>query len=248
MKNRIKQMALLIGIALTVSAQAQTRMPKPVTDNLPGLPDQTVEWWTEYRKAQAEQKALDEQTKAANGESNFYTGKPYDADLGGYVFKYRNYSPTMQRWTTADPSGFPDGANNYCYLVVPISGLDPLGLEEVTILLLVFLDGYSKITYSTTWFQTADCDVFKSNGRPDFIVTAQSLNLVVHPHIFENADIFIQYGNRIELYESPVPNDKTLMRMELESSDLQFDEISNNNPLIGEFDVFLSYTIKTIWE
>ena len=34
----------------------------------------------------------------------FYTGKPYDEDLGGYVFNYRTYSPGMNRWMTSDPS------------------------------------------------------------------------------------------------------------------------------------------------
>jgi len=45
--------------------------------------------------------------------AHFYTGKPYDADLGGYVFNCRTYSPGTSRWLTPDPSGFPDGANNW---------------------------------------------------------------------------------------------------------------------------------------
>jgi RHS repeat-associated protein len=110
-------------------------MPKPVTDNLPGLPPQSDEYFAELRKAQAEQKARDAQAQTADGESNFYTGKPYDAELGGYVFKYRNYSPTMQRWTTADPSGFPDGANNYLYSYnSPIFILDNNGLTGKSVL------------------------------------------------------------------------------------------------------------------
>jgi maltose-binding protein MalE len=89
MKNLIKHIVMLIGIALTVSVKAQTRMPKPVMDNLPGLPGQTDEWWAEYRKAQAEENARKKQARTADVESNFYTGKPYDAEIGGYVFKYR---------------------------------------------------------------------------------------------------------------------------------------------------------------
>ncbi|MDR2462916.1 MAG: hypothetical protein LBD30_03950, partial [Verrucomicrobiales bacterium] len=62
----------------------------------------------------------------------FYTGKPYDAEIGGYVFKYRNYSPETQRWTTADPSGFPDGANNYGYVNAPTIQLDWQGLLQLS--------------------------------------------------------------------------------------------------------------------
>ena len=36
-----------------------------------------------------------------------FTGKPYDADLGAYVFPFRNYDPESARWLSADPSGFP---------------------------------------------------------------------------------------------------------------------------------------------
>ena len=58
----------------------------------------------------------------------FYTGKPYDEDLGGYVFTCRTYSPAMNRWTTPDPSGFPDGANPFLYAPVPTTEFDCLGL------------------------------------------------------------------------------------------------------------------------
>ena len=60
--------------------------------------------------------------------SYFYTGKPYDADLGAYVFNYRNYDPQIGRWTTPDPSGFPDGANNRIYGPIPTHAYDPNGL------------------------------------------------------------------------------------------------------------------------
>ncbi|MCK9589566.1 MAG: hypothetical protein M0Q93_09425 [Terrimicrobiaceae bacterium] len=59
----------------------------------------------------------------------FYTGKPYDSDMGAYTFKYRNYDPELNRWTTADPSGFPDGANNQLYAAIPTTDCDPQGLR-----------------------------------------------------------------------------------------------------------------------
>lgn len=68
---------------------------------------------------------------AAAQEAEFYTGKPYDSDLGTYVFACRNYDPELGRWTTADPSGFPDGANSYSYAAAPTSEFDPLGLWKI---------------------------------------------------------------------------------------------------------------------
>ena len=44
-----------------------------------------------------------------------------------YSFKYREYNPEMARWTTVDPSGFPDGANNRVYAATPTSEFDPNG-------------------------------------------------------------------------------------------------------------------------
>ena len=69
---------------------------------------------------------------AAQSASYFYTGKPYDADLGAFTFKYRNYDPELKRWTSADPSGFPDGANNTSYAPCPTWKLDPNGLISIT--------------------------------------------------------------------------------------------------------------------
>lgn len=71
---------------------------------------------------------------AAQPASYFYTGKPYDADLGAYTFNYRSYDPEAARWTSADPSGFPDGVNNHIYARnFATSHLDPTGFATVTI-------------------------------------------------------------------------------------------------------------------
>lgn len=70
----------------------------------------------------------------AQPASYFYTGKPYDADLGAYVFAYRGYDPEMNRWTTADPSGFPDGSNPLKYVSNnPLSLFDDTGLKGKSI-------------------------------------------------------------------------------------------------------------------
>ena len=73
----------------------------------------------------------------------FYTGKPYDSDLGSYVFNARNYNPEINRWISADPSGFPDGANASAYAPVPTYMFDRLGFRRET------YDQYFGRAYST---------------------------------------------------------------------------------------------------
>ncbi|MDD5200628.1 MAG: hypothetical protein PHC88_12605 [Terrimicrobiaceae bacterium] len=59
----------------------------------------------------------------------FYTGKIGDADSGGYLFKYRSFDSEINRWTSRDPNGFPDGANNYSYTGnIATSAVDPNGM------------------------------------------------------------------------------------------------------------------------
>jgi RHS repeat-associated protein len=70
---------------------------------------------------------------AIGEEPGRFTGKPYDADLGAFVFPFRNYRPEEGRWMSADPSGFPDGVNGRIYAPCPLSGLDPLGLQSVSV-------------------------------------------------------------------------------------------------------------------
>ena len=62
-------------------------------------------------------------------EDGRFTGKTFVKELGNYVFQNRLYSPETNRWNAADPSGYPDGCNNYKYVDGdPISRIDPLGL------------------------------------------------------------------------------------------------------------------------
>lgn len=71
----------------------------------------------------------------------FYTGKPYDADLDAHLFLYRNYSPEIARWTSADPSGFPDGANAVNYGPTPTFQYDYCGLHTQTYTTIMAVDG-----------------------------------------------------------------------------------------------------------
>ena len=58
-----------------------------------------------------------------------FTGKPYDNDLKAYVFLFRIYDPSIARWRSSDPSGYPDGINQHLYVFNPISQIDIYGLE-----------------------------------------------------------------------------------------------------------------------
>lgn len=63
----------------------------------------------------------------------FYTGKPYIELTDSYTFKYRSYNPELARWTSEDPSGFPDGANGNIYAPTPTHEFDFMGLSTQTI-------------------------------------------------------------------------------------------------------------------
>ncbi len=62
-----------------------------------------------------------------------YTGKPYSRALGAYVFNARAYDAATSRWTTPDPSGFPDGVNNRVYAATPTFQMDADGLIVIGI-------------------------------------------------------------------------------------------------------------------
>jgi hypothetical protein len=49
----------------------------------------------------------------------------------------------MMRWTTMDPSGFPDGANNYGYVTAPVLYIDPDGFA-----MMPAMTGYVRYLYN----------------------------------------------------------------------------------------------------
>ena len=119
MKLHLTSLAFLALI--TGNAGAALKAPLPEFKN----EKQLAEWRAE--------KASQPNTRSAAAEPAFYTGKPYLASSGSYVFKYRSYSPEMARWTSEDPSGFPDGANGNVYTPNPTSELDFEGLSKTVI-------------------------------------------------------------------------------------------------------------------
>ncbi len=63
----------------------------------------------------------------ARAAEPLFTGKPHVDGLG-YAFLFRNYRPSLGKWLTADPLGYPDGWNQLAYCGNDIVGsIDFLG-------------------------------------------------------------------------------------------------------------------------
>jgi RHS repeat-associated protein len=115
---KYKQIFTLVA-SLTSTAFAAFQAPLPEFKNEKQLAD-----W----RAEKASESASKNYKA--DESAFYTGKPYLASSGDYAFKYRSYSPELARWTSEDPSGFPDGANHLLYVNnMSINCIDRMGLD-----------------------------------------------------------------------------------------------------------------------
>ena len=118
MKSRMIQIVIALGLmAATVMTQASV-LPEFMNAR------QLAAWRAQHSAPSVTV------AQAPDEQPVFFTGKPYDAASGTYLFKYRSYSPTLARWTSADPSGFPDGANNHVYVNNAVATcLDRLGRD-----------------------------------------------------------------------------------------------------------------------
>ena len=137
--------------SLTSTAFAEFKAPLPEFKN----EKQLAEWRAE-KSAEATSQAY------AAEETAFYTGKPYLASSGGYAFKYRSYNPEVARWTSEDPSGFPDGANGNVYIGSAVTNsCDPDGLKRV-----LTIESFS-LTYTNLWTSTSQ-DSSREKAFNDF--------------------------------------------------------------------------------
>jgi RHS repeat-associated protein len=128
--------------SLTSTAFAAFQAPLPEFKN----EKQLAEWRAEKASETSSQGYVTE-------EAAFYTGKPYLPSSGDYAFKYRSYNPEMARWTSEDPSGFPDGANNRLY----ISGKATYALDADGLKIVSTADFYTLIVQGV-WQQTVGGD------------------------------------------------------------------------------------------
>lgn len=121
------KMTLALVALITSSAFAAIPAVLPEFKNEKKL----AEWRAEMAaKSNAVPPASEVRCSTLDIPSPFYTGKPYIGSTGSYAFKYRSYNPELARWTTEDPSGFLDGANNLRYVSVPTRSFDVAGLLD----------------------------------------------------------------------------------------------------------------------
>ena len=125
MAGRVSRSALL-ALAVSLAVVGQAKEQWHVYDVL-GNTVASVN--TDALVAEVEATAFGESRTPTAGAR--FTGKPYDADLGAHVFPFRNYRSEVGRWTSADPSGFVDGANDHRYTPKAFMEVDPLGLWRV---------------------------------------------------------------------------------------------------------------------
>jgi RHS repeat-associated protein len=117
--------AILAASAALQTAVAENKLPAPKPEFK--TQEQLVKWSEEKTK----EAAIADSASAIRDSQFFYTGKPYLEESGTYAFLFRFYDPELSRWTTADPSGFPDGPNSSNYAPIPTSQLDYLGLAKL---------------------------------------------------------------------------------------------------------------------
>jgi RHS repeat-associated protein len=125
----------ILSLAMTMVMGMIAGLQASVTEHQPPAPLPEFKTPAQLAKWRAEQSQKSQPSASTQEGGVFYTGKPYLAESGSYAFKYRQYSPDMARWTTVDPSGFPDGPNNILYLKNgPIEYIDNDGLSGVLII------------------------------------------------------------------------------------------------------------------
>lgn len=120
---------------LLVTLAAATILALPSVLAIPKLPEfQTKAQLQAMRAEQAAARASAAlaEVHAASNAPTFYTGKISEPQVGHYLFLFRNYDAGSSRWSSLDPSGYPDGANNSAYRSIPTSQFDWQGLVSVS--------------------------------------------------------------------------------------------------------------------
>lgn len=120
--------AILAASSALQTAVAENKLPAPKPEFK--TQEELVKWSEEKTK----EAAAADSASAIRDSQFFFTGKPYLEESGTYAFLFRQYDPELSRWTSTDPSGFPDGANNRIYTRnIVTSAVDPDGLETVSL-------------------------------------------------------------------------------------------------------------------
>ena len=129
-------MTMAMGLCTGLQASVTEHQPPAPLPEFK-TPEQLARWRAETTAKTANLESASSRPSTLDSSTPFYTGKPYLAESGSYAFKYREYNPEMGRWTTVDPSGFPDGANAFSYVNnKSVSFFDDTGLTGKSVLLI----------------------------------------------------------------------------------------------------------------
>lgn len=158
---------LPLALAATLAGTALGTMPKVMPEFKNA--EQIAKWRAEMAaKSESDPSTSDVRSSTLDVPTAFYTGKPYIESSGSYAFKCRSYNPELARWTSEDPSGFPDGANASSYAPIPTFGIDYGGLFTVD------LAGYN--AGSDTWTTSGTLTTYTVRTYELSILTATDFN------------------------------------------------------------------------
>ncbi|HDX5344340.1 TPA: RHS domain-containing protein [Citrobacter sedlakii] len=128
-------------------------MPQALTDEDGKLHwRQDVETWGETRSEYADEEGNRWRKKwgGAPEENLRFAGQYLDRETGLHYNTFRYYAPDMGRFITPDPIGLAGGINLYQYAPIPLSWIDPLGLDVIRVYHYTSKDGYNGIMGSGT--------------------------------------------------------------------------------------------------
>ncbi len=146
--------------SLTSTAFAAFQAPLPEFKN----EKQLAEWRAE-KSAEATDQGY------AIEETAFYTGRPYVRSSEGYAFKYRNFNPELARWTSEDPSGFPDGPNSNVYAPSPTTEIDFQGLASQSVVISLPWTSTTGFPQSAQWEGTYMWDLTQGSETSSITMT-----------------------------------------------------------------------------
>jgi RHS repeat-associated protein len=229
--------AAVVGLAAAVTQSVQAALPAPLPERM--NQEQLNKW-------RSDQTLTSRKPTTAARVGHFYTGKAYQAELRTYSLMFRSYDPELHRWTTLDPSGYPDGANNYLYVTNGTTfAIDPDGLAKEHVGSSVEMhepdcDGWEKHRGDggdwIKWYQEAGTFYSYLNGeepKPGLANLAQTLvssNLGLN--ISGSQTSWTAYGGEIswEIYKE-VQGSKTTWTFEFTVDSLTaYDDGPNQSP------------------
>jgi RHS repeat-associated protein len=142
----------------------------------------------------------------AGGYRYRYTGQAWDASLGMYHYKAREYAPAMGRFLQPDPALYVDGPNVYAYVGnSPYNATDPTGMDAE-----IYQDGNNvRIVFNVEVFGDAAhrFNEVKNNVETIMSGTFGRYNVTTEVIVIGPNDIVLR-GNDLTISSGPTANGK----------------------------------------